>query len=107
MTTHEILDILREGNGVKCQTIVDTLNIPQNTISGILSQLKLRGIVYNHRTLWYVRNSVASIISKLYDIHGGESVDTDWSEGYVSALCDYKIINEEQFDKLLEKIIRG
>lgn len=104
MKTLKIYKMVLDGNGVKCSTIATSLAIPISSTSGILSMLKLRHRIYNNEGLWYVLDetpAVKSIKLRLLDI-STDDFDTVWCEGYISGLCDMKVINERQFDYLLD-----
>lgn len=115
MRVQTVLNMVKAGNGIKCQTIADKLDIPFNSVSGALSYLKRRGAVYNNETLWHTTNlehykgweKMIDIIVKLRDIHCNDNAHTPWSEGYLSALVDYRIISEDQFESLLGLIKGG
>ena len=46
------------------------------------------------------------IKSRLVDVNKGHKFNSGWAEGYVSALTDYEVITEYQFDELIEFIKR-
>ena len=46
--------------------------------------------------------------TKLLDIHNdsdSDKLDQTWCQGYISALADYKIIDEDEFDALADWIL--
>lgn len=103
--TNTIREIVRSHNGIKMLDIANELGIPHNTVSGTLSHLKYIGIVFNEDSKWYATNSVHTIKQTLNEIHVSLNMPLDkWAEGYVSALADHNIINENEFNELIEYI---
>ena len=103
--TNTIYGIVRSHNGIKCIDIAHEMHSTQSCASGILSMLKRRNMVFNENKRWYAFNFIEQIIHKLDDIH--ESLDIplgEWAEGYVTALVNFQIIHEDEFDELIEYI---
>lgn len=104
-TSETVYNIVREHGGIKCAEVARIANTPLNSTSGTLTALKHRGMVFNEDALWHATNSVHTIKRTLNDIHESSNVSLDgWAEGYVSALANYNIINENEFDELIEYI---
>ena len=101
--TNEVLNIVCNESGVSCSDVCTRMNDKRNVTSGILSTLKRQGRVYNEDGLWYARITlnVYTTIDKLNDVHLDGNINTEWSEGYVSALVDSNVINEHEFDMLI------
>ena len=103
--TNTIYEIVRSHNGIKCVDIANEIHTPINHISGMLSALKHLDKVYNCDAKWYAANSIHDIKQTLNDLH--ESLDMplgEWAEGYVNALNNYNIINDDELDELIEYI---
>ena len=106
--TNTIYGIVHSHSGIKCVNIANMTHKPFNSVSGILSMLKRRGSVYNKNGKWYAENSVNAIKQVLIDIHESLNIPLgEWAEGYISALANYNIINENDFDGLIEYIKLG
>ena len=104
-TTDTVYKMVRSHNGIKMLDVANTLNIPHNTVSGTLTTLKYRGMVFNENSQWYAANSVYTVRRKLDEIHESLNMPLGaWAEGYVSALADHDIINEGEFDELIKYI---
>ena len=104
MKVNEVLNELSKQDGLKCNELVNKLNVSQQSISGILSHLKREGKVINKDAKWYlVKHTpiVNSIIQRMNDIGYDNKA---WNEGYMSALADHKVINEDEFETILEYI---
>jgi len=104
MKTKQVYDIVCRHSGIRCQQIVDMIDMKRNSVSGILSSLKQSGHITNKDGLWYPCNDtleVRRIIETFNDI-GYD--DKSWCEGYISGLCDHNVINEIEFDHLLDHI---
>ena len=103
--TNTVYGIVRSHSGIKCASVAEIAQLKHNTVSGTLTALKYRGMVFNEDLKWYAINSVYMIKHKLNDIHISSDEPLDkWAEGYISALVDYNIINEDEFDELIEYI---
>ena len=111
--TNQIIDIVSSHElGIKSQQIAELLNVPYNSVSATLSSLKKQKLVYNKLTLWYFGysedniepkqpNKVNRVKNRLIDISDDTNFDRAWAEGYLSALADNKLINENEFEVLL------
>lgn len=103
--TSNIYDIVRSHNGIKCADIVKIVHKPTDYVSGRLSHMKYRGIVFNEHAKWHATVSIYAIQCTLDDAHNGTGRSFgQWAEGYVSALADHAIISENEFDKLISYI---
>lgn len=105
--TEYIEQILVEHGNLSCREIVEMTGWSQNLISGLLTRLKGMKRVVNKGGTWKVvsirSTSDIDILERLHDVTD-ESLNNPWSEGYLSALADYGVINEQSFDKLMEYI---
>ncbi len=104
MKTYDVYNLVSKHDGIKCAKVSTTLDIKLHTASGILSTLKHRGRVHNENGMWYAHtltNNVLRVINKFNDI-GYD--DKSWCEGYVSAMVDNGLINENEFDTLIDHI---
>jgi len=100
--TANIVQTLDKLGATKARDISNELGIDPKTVTGILSYLKRAGKCDNHKMLWNTtRNVTNNIKSRLIDIGADNQT---WCEGYISALADSEIINENQFDELLDWI---
>jgi len=104
--TDHIYNIVASSNGIKCSQVVNIMKLKQNIVSGLLSRLKSMGRIYNRDAKWYITstNIVTIIEHKLLDINYNTKFNCDWGEGYISALIDYNIIIENEFERLLSFI---
>jgi hypothetical protein len=101
-----IYDIVRSHNGIKCIDIVKITHINTNSVSGTLSTLKYRGMIFNDNTLWYVgHGTIHNIKHALNYIHKLLPIPLNtWAPTYVNALCEHGVIDENEFDELIEYI---
>lgn len=105
--SNDILNIIRTSSGISSGDISIKLGKSYNVISGIISSLKRRNLVYNNDKKWYaskiVNEKIDAIKFKLIDVND-DGFNKPWCEGYISALADYNIINEIDFENLLSFI---
>ena len=105
MKTNEIVESVYRKPGVSCKEIMVELGIKsQSSASGMLSALKKSGHLTNKNGKWYRvydSRNIIKIKKNLKDI----DARGDWAEGYISALADYEIITEDEFEHLLQEVI--
>ena len=102
LTAH-ILRLVQKHDGIKSKEVARITDRHINTVSSMLTLLKLRGKITNKNALWYgtftIREEIKNKLLELHDDSMGA-----WAEGYISGLADYEIISEVEFDMLLNFI---
>ena len=103
MKINTVYNEVLKHDGIKCSTICERLDINQNVSSGILSLLKRRGLIHNDKGHWYITREtpiVKTVKLDLIDINS-DDFDVAWCEGYITGLVHHNIIDEREFDLLL------
>jgi hypothetical protein len=48
------------------------------------------------------KHIVEQIMDKLIEVNRGVEFDRSWAEGYISGIADYELIDELEFEQIME-----